>query len=222
MTRAMRIPHWLLASLALIAGLALAVGCDVGTLLNQTATFGPSGAGAPAGAPIQSGLRGTFRIVIENNTPFRAIFTTGVFDNTDERTTPVFTQFSPDSRLVGINSAPTLEANSSSGVLFFPCARVFSVGSRSLLNLIDRNPGAFINLIDETALLDGVGFSSGAFNSPEVAVPREGFAAGFEAELGVDFNCGSLLHVTLEFADTGPDRVLVDLAQVVPAGRDDQ
>ena len=45
-------------------------GCNTDALLNQTATFGPSGGTAAAGAPLGSGLRGTFRVVIENNTPW--------------------------------------------------------------------------------------------------------------------------------------------------------
>lgn len=201
-------------------GVVIAAGCSIETLLNQTATFGAEGAGNIAGAPLQSGLRGVIRVVIENNTPLRAIFSTGVFDNTDERTTPAFVQFSPDSQIIAPNAQPTLEGNTDSGVMTFPCARVFSVGSRSLINLIDENPGPVAATIDEAALLDGVGFSSEGIASSDASVPREGFARGFEALLGVDFNCGSLLHVNLEFADIGPDRFVVELFEVFPAGRD--
>ncbi len=202
-------------------GVVVAGGCSVETLLNQTATFGAEGASNSAGAPLQSGLRGVFRVVIENNTPLRAIFSTGTFDNTDERTTPVFFQFSPDSQVIAANAQPTLEGNTDTGVMTFPCGRVFSVGSRSLINLIDENPGPVAAIIDEAALLDGVGFSSEGINSGDASTPREGFARGFEALLGVDFNCGALLHITLEFADVGDDRFVVELAEVFPAGRDD-
>lgn len=212
-------PIRLIASCIAVLGLLAPVGCSVETLLNQTASFGPDGGTALAGAPIATGARGRIRVVIENNTPFRAIFTTGAFDNTDERSTPIFFQFSPDSQLIGQNSAATLENNTDSGVLVLPCARVFSVGSRSLINLINENPGPFVNLIDQAALIDGVGFSSDGLGTDQGAVPREGFAAGFEALLGVDFNCGSLLHVTLEIADSGPNRFVVELANVFPAGR---
>ncbi len=196
-------------------------GCDQATLLNQSATFGPEGSGGAAGAPLQSGLRGLVRVVIENNTPFRALFSTGVFDNTDELTTPVFFQFSPNSQIIAANAQATLEGNSDTGVMTFPCARVFSVGSRSLIGLIDENPGPVAGVIDAAALLDGVGFSSEGITSTDNATPREGFARGFEALLGVDFNCGSLLHVNLEIADVGPDRFVVELFEVFPAGRDD-
>ncbi len=198
---------------------AVLVGCNVETFLNQTATFGAPGSGGTAGAPLGSGLRGTFSVNFENNTPFRAIFTTGVFDNTDERTSPIFFQYSPDTQIQGINSSATLEANASSGLVTLPCARVFSVGSRSLISLVATNPGALAPLIDEPALLDGVGFSDAALTSPAAAIPNEGFAGGFEALLGVDFNCGSIINARLEFADVGVNRFQVEL-DVIPARGD--
>jgi hypothetical protein len=202
-----------------VACLALVVpsGCGVDTLLNQTATFGSGGATELAGAPLNSGLRGTFSVFIENNTPFRAIFTTGVFDNTDEQTTPIFFQFSPNSQITPSGGNITLEGNRDTGIIVFPCARVFSVGSRSLINLVAENTAGNADTIDEAALLDGVGFSSASFFDADSDVPREQFAAGFEALLGVDFNCGSLLNLSLEFAEFGPDRFVVSLNDVFPA-----
>jgi hypothetical protein len=196
-----------LASVLVAAGL----GCDTDTFLNQTATFGPAGGLATAGAPIASGGRGTFMVFVENNTPFRAIFTYGAFDNTDERTAPVFFQASPNSQLIPIGGSATLEANSTTGVVRLPCGRVFSVGSRSLLNLVDKNGGAVANLIDDEALIDGVGFADAALTADGASDPNQGFAGGFEALLGVDFNCGSLLNVRLEFNDVGENRFRVDM-----------
>lgn len=192
------------------------IGCDVDTFLNQTASFGPEGGGSVAGAPLGSGLRSNISVNFENNTPFRAIFTTGAFDNTDERTTPVFFQFSPDTQIQAPNTPATLEANSSTGLLVMPCARVMSVGSRSLINLIDANPGTFAAIIDQPALVDGVGFTDAGVTSPAAAIPNQGFAAGFEALLGVDFNCNSVINVRLEFADFGDNRFQVEI-DVIPA-----
>lgn len=185
--------------------------CDIETLLNQTASFGPDGGQNPAGAPISSGARGNIRVVFENQTPFRTIFTYGMYDNTDERSSPVFLQFSPDAQLSPPGAPASIEGTQTTPVITLPCARVFAVGSRSLINLVAENPGAVAPLIDEPALLDGVGFSSASITSDFAATPNEGFAAGFEALLGVDFNCGSLLLVRLDFADAGPDRFLVDM-----------
>ncbi len=205
----------LVASLILIT----VMGCDLDPFLNQTASFGPDGGGSVAGAPLGSGLRGNINVNFENNTPFRAVFTTGVFDNTDERTTPVFFQFSPDTQIQAVNASATLEANSSTGLTTLPCARVLSVGSRSLINLIDTNPGAFAPMIDEPALIDGVGFSDANLASAAAAIPNQGFAAGFEALLGVDFNCGSAINVRFEFAEIGNSRFRVEI-DVIPSRGD--
>jgi hypothetical protein len=200
--------------MTLVAG-----GCDVNTLLNQTASFGPDGAFSPAGAPLTSGLRGTFRVVIENNTPFRAIFTYGAFDNTDERTSPAFFQFSPNTQVVAPGATATLEGDTNSGVITLPCARVFSMGSRSLINLIEENPGGLTDQIDREGLIDGIGFADAPLTASSAGIPNQGFAAGFEALLGVDFNCGSLLLASLEFNETGANRFRVNLT-VFPARGD--
>ena len=104
--------------------------------------------------------------------------------------------------------------------MVLPCARVFSVGSRSLINLIDLNPGIQSDRIDEAALVDGVGFTDAAITSDDAAIPNQGFARGFEALLGVDFNCDSLLLVSLEFNDVGEDAFAVHL-EVIPSRDDD-
>jgi hypothetical protein len=139
-----------------------------------------------------------------------------MFDNTDERSTPVFGQFSPDSRFVAPNAPVTLEGFSNSGVVELPCARVFSVGSRSLINLIAENPGPRAEEIDEAGLVDGVGFTNAELGSDDESTPNQGFAGGFEALLGVDFNCGALVHIILEYNDVGADAFRVNM-QVFPA-----
>jgi len=184
--------------------------------LNQTADFGSSDVGPVAGASVTSGNRGTVRVVIENNTPFRAVFTIGAFDNTDARSTPAFFQFSPDSQFIAPNAPQTIEGNANSGVFELPCARVFSIGSRTLIDLIARNPGPQPDAIDEAALVDGVGFSDVPLGDTNDASPDQGFARGFEALLGVDFNCGSLLYITFEFNDVGPDAFRVT-ESVIPS-----
>ena len=187
----------------LLGGAAVLMGCgscDIEVLLNQTASFG----GVAAGAPVASGGRGVIRVLFENNTPFRALFTYGSYDNTDERNTPLFLQFSPDSQLTAPTGSATLEGNSSSVIHLLPCARVFSVGSRGLVGRIQKTPGQVDPRIDEAVLFDGVGFSDTPVVSDAAAEPNVGFAAGFEALLGVDFNCGSLVVVRLEFAEVGP------------------
>lgn len=210
-----------LATLTLAALPVANTGCDVQSLReivqNQTATFGPPGAEELAGAPINSGLRGTIRVEFENKTPYRAIFTYGTFDNTDERSTPAFFQSSVNSQLVPPDTDAPLEGLAEAGPIELPCARVFSVGSRSLISLIATNPGPTPDLIDEAGLLDGVGFSDAELGAAEDAAPNQGYAAGFEARIGVEFGCGDLLHVTLDFNDQDANNFRVDL-EVTPDG----
>jgi hypothetical protein len=219
MENAMRLGSCLIV--ALTAMLSCTAGCDVQSIReliqNQTATFGPPGAGEQAGAPINSGLRGTIQVEFENLTPFRAIFTYGTFDNTDERSTPAFFQFSADSQFVPPGTPATLEGLAQEGPIDLPCARIFSVGSRSLINLIAKNPGPTPDLIDEPALLDGVGFSDAELGTPGESDPDQGYAAGFEARLGVDFECGDLLSISLDFNDQDANNFRVDL-EMTPGG----
>ncbi len=191
--------------LCCVAASVMFSACNVETYLNQTASFGRDGGDAPAGAPIASGNRGSFQVVIENNTPVRAVFTVGTYDDTDERSTPVFFQFSPDAELTVPNGSATLEGFSNSGVFALPCARVFSVGGSRLVGLIADRPGDLETRIDTVALIDGVGFASADLGGTAEAEADQGVAPAAEALLGVEFNCGSLLTVRLEFDDAGPD-----------------
>ena len=64
------------SSQTLILGTVLAIaggsaGCNIENLLNQTASFGGDTAGQ----------RSSFTYVVINNTPFRAIFTAGAYDD---------------------------------------------------------------------------------------------------------------------------------------------
>lgn len=181
-----------------------AAGCGFDLLLNQASSFGPSGSDATAGATIGSGQRGSFNVVIENNTPYRAVFTYGVFDNTDTESAPVFFQYAPDSPRRPPPAQASLEANETSPVVGLPCARVFSIGGDGLIGrILENETGA----IDDRALTRGVAFSSrpldGGTPDDDPYDADQGFAPAFEALLGADFNCGALLHVTLEFDDAG-------------------
>ena len=79
---------------------------------NQTASLGGD----------QAGDRGTIRAVFINNTPHRAVFTSGTYDQLDSGTRPDFVQFSADGDL-------TLDGDTSSDIGALDCARVFAIGS---------------------------------------------------------------------------------------------
>ena len=180
----------------LVPGLMLFPGC-VADSSNLT---------APLGGDI-AGSRGQVRIVFINNTPFRAVFTFGTYDQTDPSSEPDFSQFGHDP------AGLVLEGDSTSPVGVFNCARVFSIGGPRLLALIaDNLPDA---PVADEALIEGVEFftipvdNSGAALAPV----SQGKSPPFEALLGVDFPCNALLIVRLEIDDLGrePFRIAFEL-----------
>jgi hypothetical protein len=113
-----------------------------------------------------------------NDTPFRAIFTFGAYDQLDENTLPTgFGQL-------------RLEGNTSSAVQTQPCRKTFSVGGAELIKLIEDNESdPNITVTDENALIDGVYFSGAPVGDPLEAEPTEGTAEGRAVLNGVDFTC---------------------------------
>ena len=160
--------------LLLAFGTAACGGCGE-SWSNQTASFGGSTAGQ----------RGSFGVLFINNTPHRAVCTLGSYDQTDPLSQPDFDQFDLNDR------GPVLEGNSASDILPFRCARVFSIGGPRLLALIHANlPDADIS---SEADIEGVEFFGTDPSNPDPEPISEGMAAPFEALLGADFPCNSLL-----------------------------
>lgn len=113
-----------------------------------------------------------------NNTPFRAIFTFGGYDQLDSTTLPTFF------------GQLRLEGNTSSPVQTQPCRKTFSVGGAELIYLIQQNEDKpSITVTDPDALVDGVNFSNAPLGSPLEAAPTEGTALGSVKLNGVDFSC---------------------------------
>ncbi len=154
--------------------------------VNQAASLG----GAIAGQ------RGSVQLLFINNTPFRAVFTAGTYDQLDSASQPDFLQFGPDDGDI------TFDGGTSSEILSVDCGRVFAIGSPKLHDLIEMNlPDAPRN---ENALVAGVSFIEPPDGESGEPVER-GAAPAFEALLGVDFPCNSLLILRLETDDLGPD-----------------
>jgi hypothetical protein len=185
-----------------LAALAFCLaGCD-GSVSNLTASLGGETAGE----------RGQVQVVFINNTPHRAVFTFGTYDDTDQDSQPDFFQFGLD------DYDTTLDGNSTSEVGSLECARVFSVGGPKLPALIEEDlPDASP---DEDAFVEGVKFFEIASDEADEEEPDSsegdsgptlaGTAAPLEALIGIDFSCGSLLIIRLEFDDLGPDPFRVD------------
>lgn len=181
---------------AIAALLASASGCD--SLTHLTTTLGGTNAGD----------RGTVQVIIINNTPHRAVFTVGTFDDMDRFSEPVFEQFGVKDR------EQNLDGDSTSPILSLSCGRVFSVGGKRMLDLIARN------LPDETtideATIEGVKF----YELPTDATADPvliGEAPSLEALIGEDFGCGSIIVLHCEFDDAAPQTSFRVDFRVIPA-----
>lgn len=149
----------------------------------------------------RAGTHGTVRVVLINNTPHRAVFTYGTYDHLDQFSEPDFGQF-------GLNpdGVRTLNGDESTEVAPMRCARTFSIGGPRLLDMIERNLRDVAP--DEDAFVEGVRFYE-LDAGDERAEPQEPImvaaAPAFEARLGVDFACESLLIIRFEFDDLSPE-----------------
>jgi len=164
------------AALAAVCAVLSAGGCSE-FFRNQSASLGGD----------QAGDRGTLRVLFINNTPQRAVFTYGTYDQSDPDFQPDFEQFGP------LDSDLNLDGDSSSAIRTVDCGRVFAIGSDGLTSLIEANAQGTV--IDE-ALVDGVGFFD--LDTDDNAETRAGVADPLEALLGVDFACNGLLIIYLE------------------------
>ncbi len=179
-----------------VVGLATLGGTGCGFLgLTSTASLGGNTAGG----------RGTVEVIFINNTALRPVLTFGTYDNLDPDSQPSFRQITLDGDL-------TIEADGVTERLSLFCGRVFSVGSAELLDLIDRNVDD--DSVEPDALVDGVEFFDTVSADPDAA--PTGAAPPFEALLGVDFPCNSLLIIYLENDDSGTDPFRIDF-QLIPS-----
>ncbi len=187
-----------LLTVSIIAAITI-VGCSLDALLHTTASLGGNIAGQ----------RGNAQVLFINNTPYRAIFTFGTYDELDHDTVPQLTQFSSNER------TEDLEGNSQVGPLDIECARVFSIGGKGLvtrvLNNLDQED------YENTPLVDGVYFSSANVGSDDADVATEGTAAGVDSLIGADFDCGSLIIYRFEVNDLGPEEFKIEMS-VIPRG----
>jgi len=189
----MSVSAWLLLALC---------GCG-SNLTNLTASLGGD----------SPGERGELRVAFINNTPFRAVFTAGTFDQTDPSFRPTVQRFALE------DGGPNLNGNTAGAIVTFPCARLFGMGSPRLLDLIRRNVSDFDP--EDPALETGLRFfdvESDDGSDDETPDP-EGTAPPFEAYLGVDYPCNALLIIRLETDERDPPAFRVDF-EVIPSASD--
>jgi len=186
----------LVTTLSALAMLVAFNGCD--SLVSLTTSLGGSDAGG----------RGRVLVLFMNNTPYRAVFTTGMFDPADETTVPMIAQFVLDE-----TDGPVLPPQSMSEIGSFTCARTLSLGSERLLELVDANAPEVE--IDPVAGVAGIGFFEEGEDA-DVEPVSAGRIPSFDVRLGVDFPCGALLIFRFEINDVGEEPVRVDF-QLIPS-----
>jgi hypothetical protein len=128
----------------------------------------------PLGLPVPRNLQVGFI----NNTPFRAIFTFGTYDQLNKDSLPTnFGQL-------------RVEGNTASAQVPQPCQKTFSLGGDALIQTIQDNRNSpAITITDPRALVRGVNFSSAPLGDPLAAEPTEGTAEPRLLLNGVDFSC---------------------------------
>jgi hypothetical protein len=198
-----------LTTLGIVCTAFLIASCNATALLNLAAPASnfTAGAIAPTARTIQVGFI--------NNTPYRAIFTYGAYDQLDKETLPTgFGQL-------------RLEGNTASAQVAQPCRSTFSVGGDELIRLLNENEQEpSITISDPRALVRGIYFSSAPLGDPLEAEPTEGTAEGLVVLNGVDFSCrrenirdttgSGLLLVTFEVDPGTAGGFRIDFSFVAP------
>ncbi len=192
-------------------------GCTQDTFFFNTTSLGgdsPLLNGSAAG-------RGSVNVAFVNNTPFRAIFTYGVYDPLNPEFAPQLRQFS-----VGPDAA-VLDAFSEGATQTFTCARAVSLGSRRFVEIIEEEdvrlesgdrplPEAMRPLPDpdtgEPQMEPGIGFVRETDAADQIAASAE----GIETPQGAQFQCESFLVYTFTQDPDDPQHVLIDLTVILP------
>ena len=144
-------------------------GCAAELLQNQTAS-----------------LAGNVSVIIVNDTPFRASYTFGTFNDL-QRDPPGAVNFEQNRLAAGLSSPPSSLA----------CGRDMAIGTTKLLQrVIDTNADQAALGFDEDAFSITVNFSDAPDGSGLEAVATVGTAAGLNKLVGVDFSCGDELIFT--------------------------
>lgn len=174
--------------------------------LNQSASLGGGQNAIDLGdADNDFSPRGLVRVLFINNTPYRAAFTAGTFDQLDRSGLPDLVQFGVDS------GEANLEGNDSTIVGNLNCGRVLGVGSPRLLSFVRENTPVPDRL--DSATHENVEFYD---VDDEGNTTFVGIAAGIERLIGVDFACEGLLIFRFEIDDVGENPFRITF-EVIPS-----
>jgi len=193
-----------------LLGVALTgvVSCDPGALnsfiINSTTALG-------SGDVLQSVTdtvnRGVINAAIQNNTPYFVSGVLGAFDPRNEALSPDYVQ------LISSSTTPdqTLGPFETSSVAILICGRSVSLGDSTLVQAIRER--------DDTApanLEAGITFSTKLTDDPDTETFTVNNIPNQVVNLGVDYQCESLVFYELNQDETQPSGIRIDVTIVLP------
>ena len=164
------------------------------------------------------GGRGSVQVIFVNNTPWRAVFTVGVYDPQDQNSVPQIEQFQVDAGAADNGFNRGLAGNESSDVISFTCGRAVSIGDAALLDRIAETNPTPTNSgpLAAEALILGVGFSEKPLDDAEADSVFVASADPLVTLQGAEFQCDSLLVYTFTPDPAIAGRVLSTLDVILP------
>jgi len=151
--------------------------------------------------------RGTINVAVHNNTPFFVTTVFGALDPLNEVVAPSYEQ------LISTSTTPdqTLGPFETSDVAVLTCGRVVSLGDSALVQAIrDRDSSA------PEGLEAGITFSTKLTDDPDAETFTVNNIPNQTVQLGVDYQCESLVFYELNEDDTQPSGIRIDVTVILP------
>lgn len=190
----------------------MTAGC-IPAILNNTASLGGN----------LPGERGFVDVVFINNTPYRALFTYGSYDQQDQNFRFDADQAPPFRQLGQFVAVPDptnvlqaqLPGNTASDTVRLRCGRVLAVGTSQLIGAIAVSD---LNLdLDPNVLVEGIGFSDRTLDDPQAGITTY-VAPGMALLQGFDFPCGRTAETATDTSEIATVIFTFELDEQQPSG----
>lgn len=192
----------------LAVALAGMVSCDPGALnsflVNNTTALGN---GAVLQGVADTVHRGAINIAIQNNTAYFVSVVLGAFDPLNEVLAPDYRQ------VISTSDAPdqTIGPFETSSVAVLVCGRTVSLGDSTLVQAIRARDNA-----PPPNLEAGITFSTKLTDDPDAESFTVNNIPNQIVNLGVDYQCESLVFYELNQDDTQPSGIRINVTIVLP------
>lgn len=151
---------------------------------------------------------GNITLLFINNTPYRAVFTCGTWDEWDRSPGPINLE------------QRNLDGNTSLAPLTLPCRRNTAIGSDLLVRRVIALERDLEDSFRPEFFDTVVRFSRAPGGSDAAPLPTEGTAEGIGKLLGVDYSCGDQLVFTFEVDPDAPGGFRIDFEVILDNTRD--